>query len=114
MNNKIDISKEYDKIKEKDEGNEVRRVIIDDKYFIDIESRQLILKFRYVGTKKDGTKFDAVRTYGYFANLGQLLCKLMKLIVRDKTVGEVSLEEFREILEDSSSYIKNVCDRISY
>lgn len=87
-------------------------IIIDSKYFIEVEEKQLILKETFVSVKKDGTNYNSEKVMGYFSNLESLLTKLHKLKIRDNITGTVTLDELKTILIQTQEYIHEISERI--
>lgn len=87
----------------------VKRAIIDDKYFIDIDERNFMLRSDLSVDKKGRERYVHI---GYFGNMESLINKLIKMHMIDnlKTVG--TLQEMKQTLDVSKKYIKNICTEL--
>ena len=72
-------------------------------YYIEVEQRNFTLKQKYIGTKKDGTKKEAVRMNGHFGSLEQALETFLRLNqIPHKAKLAVDLIEYVSLVEKSN------------
>jgi len=86
-----------------------KRVVIDDKYFMDIDRFNYTLKKR-AGFNKAGKEKNTL--LGYFSSMDFLLKKLMKMYMIDNLEKVGTLEEMKQTIDKSKEYINNVCIKL--
>jgi len=91
----------------------LKRIRIDDTYFIDIEPRCWALrteKTRIV--KKTGLTKKVKISQGYFTTLESVLNKLIALKVKDKVIGEITLEDLNKAIKETRKEVCDIANRI--
>ena len=79
------------------------KIIIDDRYFIETDRLNYILKERCISQKKKSCGKEVVNTIGYYNNLESLAERYLE--ERQKSVGDqltVDLEEYVKLVKESN------------
>lgn len=72
-------------------------------YYIDVTPNNFTMKHRYIGTRKDGTKKEAVKIHGHYGSLEQALETFLKLYQIDRGARfAVDLMEYANYIEQSN------------
>lgn len=72
-------------------------------YYIDVTPNNYTLKKKYIGTRKDGTKKEAVKIHGHYGSLEQALEAFLKLYQIDRGAGfAVDLMSYADFIEQSN------------
>ena len=72
-------------------------------YYIDVTPNNYTLKQKYIGTRKDGTKKEAVKIHGHYGSLEQALEAFLKLYQIDRGARlAVDLMEYAYFIEQSN------------
>ncbi len=72
-------------------------------YYIDVTPNNYTLKHRYTGTRKDGTKKEAVKIHGHYGSLEQALEAFLKLYQMDRGARfAVDLMPYADFIEQSN------------
>ena len=72
-------------------------------YYIDVTPNNYTLKQKYIGTRKDGTKKEAVKIHGHYGSLEQALEAFLKLYQIDRGAKfAVDLMAYASLVEQSN------------
>ena len=72
-------------------------------YYIDVTPNNYTLKQKYIGTRKDGTKKEAVKIHGHYGSLEQALETFLKLYQIDRGARfAVDLMSYADFIEKSN------------
>ena len=72
-------------------------------YYIDVTPNNYTLKQKYIGTRKDGTKKEAVKIHGHYGSLEQALEAFLKLYQIDRGARfAVDLMSYADFIEQSN------------
>lgn len=72
-------------------------------FYIDTDNRNFTLKKKYIGTRKDGTKKEAVKIHGHYGSLEQALEAFLKLYQIDRGARfAVDLMWYADFIEQSN------------
>ena len=72
-------------------------------YYIDVTPNNFTLKQKYIGTRKDGTKKEAVKIHGHYGSLEQALEAFLKLYQIDRGARfAVDLMAYASLVEQSN------------
>lgn len=72
-------------------------------YYIDVTPNNYTLKQKYIGTRKDGTKKEAVKIHGHYGSLEQALEAFLKLYQIDRgSRFAVDLMSYASLVEQSN------------
>lgn len=80
-------------------------VRINDKYFIEVESKVLTLR-KLIGTNKaNKPKYDII---GYYSNWEMIFDRLYKILVAESITGKIELKQLKEIIENARNEMKEI------
>ena len=72
-------------------------------FYIDTDNRNFTLKQKYIGTRKDGTKKDAVKIISHCGNLDQALDLFLRITqVPNEAKMAVDLMSYASLVEQSN------------
>ena len=72
-------------------------------FYIETDNRNFTLKQKYIGTRKDGTKKEAVKIHGHYGRLEQALEAFLKLYQIDRGARfAVDLMSYASLVEQSN------------
>lgn len=72
-------------------------------YYIDVTPNNYTLKQKYIGTRKDGTKKEAVKIHGHYGNIDTALEAFLKLYQIDRGARfAVDLMSYASLVEQSN------------
>ena len=72
-------------------------------FYIETDNRNFTLKQKYIGTRKDGTKKEAVKIHGHYGSLEQALEAFVKLYQIDRGARfAVDLMAYASLVEQSN------------
>lgn len=72
-------------------------------FYIDTDNRNFTLKQKYIGTRKDGTKKEAVKIHGHYGSLEQALEAFLKLYQMDRGARfSVDLMSYADFIAESN------------
>ena len=72
-------------------------------FYIETDNRNFTLKQKYIGTRKDGTKKEAVKIHGHYGSLEQALEAFLKLYQIDRGARfAVDLMSYGSLVEQSN------------
>ncbi len=72
-------------------------------YYIDVTPNNYTLKQKYIGTRKDGTKKEAVKIHGHYGSLEQALEAFLKLYQIDRGARfAVDLMSYADFIAESN------------
>jgi GH18 family chitinase len=80
-------------------------VKINEKYFIEVESKVLTLRKLICTTKSDKPKYDII---GYYSNWEMVFDRLYKIFVAESISGKIELKQLKEIIENARKEIKEI------
>lgn len=72
-------------------------------YYIDVTVNNFTLKQKYIGTRKDGTKKEAVKIHGHYGSLEQVVGVFLKLNQIDRGAKiSVDLMSYVNLVEEAN------------
>lgn len=81
---------------------------INDRYYVDVETKVLTLK-RLVGvTKGNKLKYEII---GYYSSWEMVFDRLYRIFIAERIPGKIKLTQFKEIIENARSEIKEIAKK---
>ena len=72
-------------------------------FYIETDNRNFTLKQKYIGTRKDGTKKEAVKIHGHYGSLEQALEAFLKLYQMERGARfAVDLMSYADFIAESN------------